>query len=378
MSLMAVCMSETVYGQIDDERMQRDIRVASGILQTLSQTDATLVMYGDNVTGDYIDGYGVMFSIGGGYSFVAPRAPRGRAVVLGTREAKEVKEVKDVKEAVVWSQGNNGSVSVTVEDEDDDLIEDKQSDINEIMSLFLADYSQLIGQLAPTDKIVVSTKKSDYFYRFKMSDGDETTVTSSQSAGNNGITAELLKKDHDNFLSGKLTREQLLEKIKFIEHTSENARAKDLDLFGSMIKTLYDVDYTDSYFISWTPEYERIHGVGAIYTFKVFSSYDENGLYRMPGINQEGLNEDQRTENVVALYPLFVKSFKENLIQYGRAIKSLKDDEMVMARITLTKCDGCEIPKRLQFSVKQSVLKDFNSGNMRLSEAIAQVKMTEM
>lgn len=199
-----------------------------------------------------------------------------------------------------------------------------------------------------------------------------------EGSGNNGLTAELLKKDHQNFLAGKLSKDQLISKINFIEHNGKNARSKDLDLFGSMIKTLYDVEYTDTYFVSWTPEYERIESVGAVYSFKVFSSYDEDGLYRMPGIKKEGLNEYQRKENVIAMYPEFVKGFKDNLIQYGRAINSLKDDEMIMIRITMTKCDNCSIPKKIQFTVRQSVLRDYNTGKLKLNEAVAKVKLSEL
>ena len=49
-----------------------------------------------------------------------------------------------------------------------------------------------------------------------------------------------------------------------------------------------------------------------------------------------------------------------------------------MAKITMTKCDECNIPKKIQFTVKQSVLKDFNTGRLKLSEAVAKVKVSEL
>lgn len=354
-----------VWAQMDAERMQRDIRVASSVLQTLSQTGNSFVMYGDNVSGEYIDGYGVMFSVGGGYSVMSSK--RTRAVVAGGSNRAVGRSGNSRESTVVYAPDA---------DEKQDLLDDGLkpiTDIREVMTTFLVDYSQLIGQLQPTDKIVVSTKKSDYIYYFKMNDGDGSKVS-----GNNGLTAELLKKDHDNFLSGKLSKDQLIEKINYVEHGGENEHSKDLDLFAAMIKTLYNADYTDTYFVSWTPEYEIISGIGAVYTFKVFSSYDENGLYRMPGINEEGLTEPQRQEKVKELYPLFTETFKENLIQYGRAINSLDGDEMLMIRITMTKCDNCDLPKKVQFTVKQSVLTQYNTGKIKLEDALNQVKFSEL
>ena len=237
---------------------------------------------------------------------------------------------------------------------------------------FLADYSQLIGQLKPTDKIVVSTKKSDYV--FVMTDEGESI----NASGGSGVSTELLKKDHNDYITGKISHDQLVAKIKVTKNDAEGSRAKDLDLFGSMLNTIYNESYTETYFMSWRPEYERIKGVGAIYAFKVYSSYEEDGGYRMPGINKEDLTDEDRNENVEKLYPLFVSSMKENVIQYVRTIKSLESDEMLLLKITLTKCDGCSIPKKIQIAVKQSVLSDFNSGKTSLKDATAKVKVSEL
>ena len=98
----------------------------------------------------------------------------------------------------------------------------------------------------------------------------------------------------------------------------------------------------------------------------------------MPGIDKEDLTDEVRNDNVVKLYPLFVSGMKENIIQYGRTIKSLEKDEMLLLKVTLTKCDGCSIPKKIQFSVKHSVLADFNSGKISLKDATAKVKLSEL
>ncbi len=362
-----------VNAQIDQDRMDKDIRVAAKVLETLTQGDIQIMMYGDNVEGNYIEGYGVIFSVGGGYSVFSRRIGR----------------TKRIDRSYVYRYGDEGNTAVVIapqtdaqkkkSDEDED--DEDQLDLEKVMVDFLANYSQLISQLKPADKIVVSTKKSDYFYDISYK---EEFVVSSQAGsmpkvtGSQGITAELLKKDHNDYISGKISSDQLIAKIKVTKTTGDEARSKDLDLFGSMLKTIYDDSYTDSYFITWKPDYERIKGIGAIYSFKVYSSYDENEGYRMPGINEKGLTNKQRTEKVITLYPIFVQSMKENIIQYGRTISSLDRDEVILLKVTLTKCDDCSIPKKIQFSVKQSVLADFNSGKLSQKDAIAKVAMLEL
>jgi predicted nucleic acid-binding Zn-ribbon protein len=365
-----------VQAQLNDEKMDKDLRVASKVLETLSHgegEEGRLMMYGgDNVEGNYIEGYGVIFSISGRTLFMAPRVAysygsRSGGVTVTVPRAEVEEKVKAEAKASAEARAK-----AEVKAKDKENQKDLEIDFESIMVEFLADYSQMIGQLKPTDKIVVSTKKSDYI--FVTTDEDEIINT----AGGSGMSAELLKKDHNDFISGKISHDQLVAKIKVTKNDEEGSRSKDLDMFGSMLSTIYNESYTETYFMSWKPEYERIKGVGAIYAFKVFSSYEEKGGYRMPGINKEDLTDEARNENVEKLYPLFVSGMKENIIQYGRTIKSLEADELLLLRVTLTKCDDCSIPKRIQFSVKHSVLADFNSGKISLKEATAKVKLSEL
>lgn len=344
-----------VKAQINTEKMDKDLRVASKVLETLTHgEDSRWMMFGgDNVEGNYIDGYGVIFSVSGRSSFYFSSGTRG----------------------YTYSRQGVGVV-VAPKADDKDKAKDKQKgeeiDFEAIIIEFLADYSQLIGQLKPTDKIVVSTRKSEYV--FVMTDNNESI----NATGASGMSAELLKKDHNDYISGKISHDQLVAKIKVTKKDAESSRSKDLDMFGSMLSTIYNESYTDTYFMSWKPEYERIKGVGAIYTFKVYSSYEESGGFRMPGIDKNDLTKEARNENVVKLYPLFVSGMKENIIQYGRTIKSLENDEILLLKVTLTKCDGCSIPKKIQFSVKYSVLAEFNTGKTNLKDATAKVKVSEL
>ena len=350
----------SLSAQIDEERLDKDLRVAAKVLESLTQGDYGLTMYSDNVEGNFIEGYGVIFSIGGGYSFIVGKSGKGAAYGYSTQR-------------VISGTANRTQVIVAPDSSDllDPDDEEGTDDFSKIMVEFLIDYSQMINQLEPTDKILVSTKKSDYVY--VIADGQNT-----DAHGSAGITAELLKKDHNDYMAGKITRQQLEAKIVINKENGSASRSKDLDLFSSMLNTVYDAEYTDSYFMSWKPEYQRLEGVGAIYSFKVYSSYDENGFFRMPGVDKSGLSGKDRNAEVERLYPIFIQSMKENMVQYGRTINSLPPNELVILKITLTKCDECSIPKKVQLSVKQSVLSDYNTGKITEKQAIEKVKFSEI
>ena len=354
----------SLSAQIDEERMDKDLRVAAKVLESLTQGDHGLMMYSDNVEGNFIEGYGIIFSIGGGYSFIVGN--RGTGVSYAYPNQRVVSGSANSTRVIVAPDSSD-----LLDPDDEESAEERADDFSKIMLEFLIDYSQMINQLKPTDKILVSTKKSDYVY--VIADGQN-----SDTHGGAGITAELLKKDHNDYMAGKITREQLEAKIVINKENGSASRSKDLDLFSSMLSTVYDDEYTDSYFISWKPEYQKLEGVGAIYSFKVYSSYDENGFFRMPGIDKTGLNGKDRNVEVERLYPIFIQSMKENMVQYGRTISSLSADELVILKITLTKCDECSIPKKVQLTVKQSVLSDYNMGKITEKQAIEKVKFAEI
>jgi len=170
-------LSTITYAQIDNDKMAKDLRVASKVLETLTQGDDHLMMYNDNVEGNYIEGYGVIFGIGGGYSiFMKQKGNYAYSYSYGGESTVVVAPKAEAKAKAVAKMKS-----------DKESVDPDQVDFENIMIEFLADYSQMINQLKPEDKIVVSTKKSDYMY---VTVNTETIV----EGKGHGITAELLKR----------------------------------------------------------------------------------------------------------------------------------------------------------------------------------------
>ncbi|MCB0496739.1 MAG: hypothetical protein KDC79_11440 [Cyclobacteriaceae bacterium] len=412
-----VAGSATSYAQVDEEKMNRDLRVASNVLGSLMNNDSDHLFRGGEPEGSYVDGYGVIFTIEDNMVFrynykIQWEAARDaqREVARAMREsrmaqkeaakaqeeiAKQKEELEKEKEALKDMKGNSKGKNVVIVspaapvvavpdvdvnvdwevDEEkmkeyEEKIEAANDEFNknlrEAFETFLVDYSQLIGQLKPTDKILLTTKSNNDFV-FYMGDDDKNVEKSR-------LSAEMLVKDHKDFEAGRLSREKLIDKIKFIEN-AEMERKPDLDLFANMLKTAYDQRYTETYFISSSPKYELLSGLGAVYNVKIYSSYEDNGLYRIPGIKQSNLNKEDRDKSVEALYPKFLESFKENIVRYGSTIKSLEDGSKLIIDVKMTKCDSCSFPENIEFTVDKSVLDQFSKGSLTLEQAKNKVKL---
>ena len=91
----------------------------------------------------------------------------------------------------------------------------------------------------------------------------------------------------------------------------------------------------------------------------------------------EDVDKPTRDKKVTELYPKFEQELKDNILEYGRTLKSLKDDEVLVIQVRLTRCTGCGIPASLEYTVKSSVLKDFNANKITKNAALGKVEITK-
>ncbi|MCF6352859.1 MAG: hypothetical protein L3J06_07600 [Cyclobacteriaceae bacterium] len=384
--------------QIDEAKMERDLRVASSVLASLTKKDD--MMFSRNIPeGNYVEGFGVIFTIEDQtvfrYNYKMMNETAKAAQKEAQRAVKEAqraqREAERGSRGQVSSGGSNEPVFVpapSIPIDGSFAISGSQKEIDELMiksenaskeftkklkeafEIFLADYSQLVSQLKPTDKFLLTTKNgsSMHFVFVRNKYGNL------ENKKNSSLSAEMLVKDHKDFTAGKISREKLLAKIKFIENAEVEAKP-DLDLFSNMLKTTYNSKYTETYFMSSMPRYEILTGLGVVYSVKVFSSYEQGAFYRMPTLNQTGMSEEERNKAVEEMYPQFVDGFKESIIRYGSTIKSLKESDKLIIKVEMTKCETCTFPPTIEFVVDKSVLDQFSKGSLTLAQAKGKVKL---
>jgi hypothetical protein len=227
---------------------------------------------------------------------------------------------------------------------------------------FIADYGDMISQLGPNERIIITNQGGNQRWFFRQ---DEKRSI---------VSVEAVKSDLSQFRQGKINRDQLLAKIKVTNTESSGKVEPDLELLTSIFNRLYRSDLSKSFFIEGNTYYERLNDFGAIVYMQVYSSNQiEDGLFNMPTLSLREVDQAERDKKVKELYPIFEKDLKENILDYGRTVKSLNDNEQLVFNVKLTRCKGCGIPADIEVSVKASVLKDYNSGKLDKSGAISKI-----
>jgi hypothetical protein len=366
--------------KIDDERMRRDISVAENVLGTLikQQFSNQRTFFALEIKGNYQPGYGVTFSLPADYTtpiaFTIGSGMQNGVVVYsdefeepatidirGSEDGSDDRAVVNGRSTYKLKEKTKGRARVDM----DSLRDSYNLKVIEAAKEFILDYSDMISQLGPQERIVVTNQ------------GNQPRAWVGQyfnAPNRTHLSIEALKSDIAQYKAGKLTRTQAEAKIKVVNTESTNVIEPDLELLSSIFSRLYRVDLSKTYFTEENIYYERLKDYGVIYYMQVYSSSERDyKRFDMPTLNLQDVDQATRNKKVGELYPAFERELKENVLEYGKTVKSLKDDEVLIFQVRVTRCASCGIPSSLEISVKGSVLKDLNAGKLDKNAALAKL-----
>lgn len=363
----------TAAQKIDQGRMERDIEVAENVLQTLikQQFQSQRTFFPLEIEGSYQEGYGVTFRFPANYTTPLTITLGDNQIVLdGNAIGGELDMVEKHME---------NRIRLEIDDEVrlkerrkpmrtrvnlDSLQKVYNEKMIEAARTFLLDYHDLLSQLPANEKILITNRgEQPRMWVNRYMSSPRRTL----------IEVEAVKGDLNQFRSGKLTREQTLGRIRVVHSETEEKAEPDLELLSSIFSRLYRSDLSKTYFSDNNVYYERLKNFGVVYYMRLYSSNQRGTRFDMPTVKLEDVDQVTRDKKVKELYPQFEKEMKENIIEYGRTLKSLGDDEQLVINVRMTKCEGCGIPATVEFSVKGSVLKDYSAGKISKDAALAKI-----
>jgi hypothetical protein len=363
--------------RIDDERMQRDVEVAENVLGTLikQQFNNQRTYFPLEVSGIYQQGYGVTFTIpadfttpiifGSGGDVVWSSEPSAYSFNIRNSDNGNDIEVPD-DDQVVIANGDKRTEKLKDKANEkrrlniDSVKESYNLKVIDAAKTFIVDYGDMITQLGPNEKIVITNQG-----------GQPRVYQIFNATSRTHLSIEMTKSDLTSFKQGKLSRNQALSKIKVLNTQTVDTVEPDFELLNSIFNRLYHADLSKTYFTENNIYYEHLRDFGVIYYMQVFSTKEEGyGRYGMPTLKLSNLDLDTRNKKVTEVYPQFEKDLKENILEYGKTVKSLREDEVLVFQVRVTRCPNCGIPSTLEYSVKGSVLKDFNAGKLDKNAAL--------
>lgn len=376
---IAMAMHPAFAQKADEERMTRDIAVAENILGTLikQQFERQKMFFPLEIKNRYQQGYGITFYIPADYTtpivFAQPgdnfiwqeERIQGPGVNLYRYEDNHPNQPNQPDKAGTIRLADRSGEKSRLEM--DSLRDAYNVKIIEAAKNFLADYGDMMTQLAPTERIIISNQGdrrawvNQYFNAPKRSH----------------LSIEALKGDLTQYKQNKITRDQLMAKIKVLNTESVDEVEPDLELLSSIFTRLYRPDLSKTFFVQENIYFERLKDYGVVYYMQALSSQEVgySRRYIMPTVGLEDVDQATRDNKVKALYPKFESELKDNILEYGRTLKSLGDSEVLVFQVRLTRCAGCKIPSTVDYIIKGAVLKDLNAGKITRTDAMSKFEI---
>lgn len=369
---LALCAA-TARAQVDQERMNRDIKVAENVLITLikQKFEGERMFFPLNVTGSYQEGFGVTFMLPADYT---------TPIAFGLSNYDELVFMRENRiHGVNTGPGRNRMPENENRNNNDLVLKDRrQLNLDSLRDLsnkrvieaakeFLVDYGDMLSQVPADEKLVITNRGNQpRMWVGALVPAPERTH----------LSIELKKSDLNTMKAGSIGRDELLKRISVVTAKATGEVEPDLELLSTIFSRLYRPDLSNTFFIEGTIPYERLRDFGVVYYMQVFSANRTfNSTYDMPTVDLHDLSQEQRDEQVKKLYPRFEQELKENIIEYGRTLKSLAGDEQLIFNVSLTQCRQCRIPSTLELSIQGSVLKAYNDGKTNKSTAISSISL---
>lgn len=354
--------------KVDTERMDRDVEIAENALGTIIKQQFEKKGMWVEVKATYTPGFGVTMRLPNdnsswiyeGWGVKTPRAviaPAGTNVlVLGREDEREKNEKRR-------NESRDSARTVFYQK------------VIQASKDFIADYGDLISQLSPEEKILITNRGEGGRWYHEYGNRSQKRLL---------VTIEGTKGDIMQFRQGKISRDQMMSKIKVVNTETVDEVETDLELYSSIMGRLYRSDLSKTFYTDDNIYYERLKDFGVIYYMSAYSSSEQNRgprdagsgrIWQMPTQHVEGLTQEQRDKKVIELYPLFEKDLKDNIVEYAQTLKSLKDDEMIVFNVTITKCVGCNIPSSLELSLKNGNVRKLAAGQMSKGDVVGSMNV---
>ena len=364
----------------DANRMNRDIKIMENIIgemfKTYSGTSSSRAVYiadfaggSRNVRGTYLPGYGIIFNVQTSFSFVLSQSSDGEG------------------------SSNSFYYSYSTSSSDDDNVKVDEESVKDRITEFLKDYASTIGQLKPTENVmVIYGSNSRHSFPSLVYTSSNGKIDRKETEKLPVISGSVTKKDLDDYRSGKINESAFANKVQTASTTDKEYL--DLKVMSNIFETALKEQGDESFRLSGNVNYLMLDNFGAI--FNLDASYRTNNRLfgNVTGITVTGAyirsssrdapdaKEDLEKEEieylrkVASAYNNLKTNIKEYLVDYGRTVSSVKPDQYILTTVNVRGRYN-DIPERIDFQLKKSVLDQLDRGQISREKALEQVVVTE-
>lgn len=368
---------------IDTGRMERDIDIMEKVLNELfdhSPSDTRLFKMppsaDKSAQGSYIPGFGVIF-IAPAYAslMTSPIAGTNPKLWKGTASLPSgkttIREEPEVAAKTLKEKTLRGAMTTQVNK--DSVLQAQIGLVTKNMKEFLVNYADAMGQLQADNHILLiynenARNKARYFI---ITDENETSILSMPR-----ISAQVKREDISSYRAGKINRKELENRIKINQEREEKETYSEYKVFAGILESLYPLNELSSYRVR-NISYHYLPSFGVIYFIDMSL---QNELFPTSTLPYKVATSVTDTEQIKAdsiqnslkaeAYEQFQKEIRVALLDYGRTLRNLSSEQVILLTVSLPTCKGCQAPERVNVSIKKSVIDAYEQNRLDRKAAL--------
>lgn len=344
-------------------KMQRDIEILKNVLRDL--------FYGENnffgsrsTEGIHIEGKGVMFSM-------AAQNRYGNVLIADEltvidEKSGEPKDEKDVK---------------TLNQEAEDMIKRNSQD-------FLINYASLLSELGSDEMVMLNIDYSLLKEKNKTySSGAQTLYFAGSRSAGKRMVSSINAKDIEAFLSGKLSESDVRAKVTSKIIDKGNDEKPDAKILAGIFDNLFGSVADGKFKRRGRTTYTYFDGFGLMYNLKFTSNTSRNVVFatttgtlvQSENNLEEAKKREEYYKGVEEAFPDFERQLKQNILEYGRTLRSVKDNEVIIVNVDMgSTYRKSKIPRSLQMVIPKSLINDYAKGGISLEKAADKIDIKKL
>lgn len=346
-------------------KMERDIVILQNVLSDLFSNRESSFYSSRNSKGMYVPGNGVIFSMGSSN-------PYGDIFVEYVSAQELLDEDADEKEEMDIEELNKKT---------EETIRDKSKE-------FLTNYGSLLSELKSGEKLMLNV---DYSLRQEREErlrtsGNRIAYVSPRSSKKR-MQSSISYKTLNDFSTGKINLQQAMAAVetKIVENTEKDMTdAKILaGILDDLLQSSMDGKFKRRGKTTWT----YFDGFGLMFNIQMGTQVGNGLVIYSQGVSDTRvINRSEREEErekaikeIEAAYPEFENLLKENVIQYGRTLRSLGEGESVIVNVDLgSYFNQSELPRSIRMIVPKSSIDAYARGQKSLEQVKKEIDIKKM
>lgn len=349
-------------------KMERDIVILKNVLNELFTEGDSYIYRRGGVNGIYVPDRGVIFNISALNKFGGAYFPGNAAVLrLDTDKSEDGLDVEE-------------------------LNVEREASLKKSSLEFLLNYGSLLSELKPNERIMLNVDYTEMHDLEKLKSSGQGVLyarTVSRNAGKKRMSSSISYSDIEAFMDGDINQSAAEGKVDQKIADLDEEVAPDAKIMAGILDDLFQTTLDGKLKRRGNTSFSYFEGFGIMFDMKMGTSMRSSTVFiETAGVSI--LRKDEKEEEVdkeleeyyKALeeeYPAFEALVKESILEYGRTLRSVKANEVVVVNIDLgTSFRKTKLPRSIQLMVPKSTITAYAKGNKTLEDAKSEIDIKKL